>query len=439
MLVDEVYCTKSGVLESPPNGGNGLYSRHTMHSRTKYNWSRKSLDELEKFYWNTIAVDMRRAGLNPDTNPPSYEWLVEHGYSGLAYTLREHHDLTLREFFVDVAGVEAGSSDGYPWGIDAETTIREVESYLSTLERRKGLKETTIESKQTRLATYARVYAELHGQANLIERVTSADTRTEEITRALAVFDELDESLSSDESKIRYLTDVNQFYEHLRRRGKAAYNPVENFREEYGWQRSEPDNAGLDAHQVRAIYREADGADELLVLALCAWGLRRNEVASLHHRQLVLEGDDPHIAFDDRKNGPGTVALIYGLDAVEERLVTLSDDEWNGYLFPSARSTSGHIAPETVNNRFHRLAERAGVRVRGEIPTSKVGRRFWYLTYLESVEQLVDQLGFIADEQGSADATVVADNYLSEAKRRQYRREFMRERLAAAFGGEHAV
>jgi len=48
-------------------------------------------------------------------------------------------------------------------------------------------------------------------------------------------------------------------------------------------------------------------------------------------------------------------------------------------------------------------------------------------------KQLLEHLDAIAADQGSSDASVVLKNYLSETERRQYRREYMRDRLAEAF------
>ncbi len=112
---------------------------------------------------------------------------------------------------------------------------------------------------------------------------------------------------------------------------------------EYGWERDDPDNLTLSSEQVRRLYDAVETPDEeLLVLALCGWGLRRNEVASLHVSQLVLEGDDPHIHFEERKNGPGTVALIYGRETLADRIDTLGsvNREWTGYLFPSRQASN---------------------------------------------------------------------------------------------------
>lgn len=167
---------------------------------------------------------------------------------------------------------------------------------------------------------------------------------------------------------------------------------------------------------------------------MCAWDLRRNEVASLHDSPFERDGDDPHITFDERKNGPGTVALIYRGEALSERIDQLERrEEWSGYLFPSRQSTTGHITGGTVQARFKRLAEQVNVRVYGEEPTSKMGRRFWYTMYNQAMNDLLKNLDVIAAERGSSDPSVVLKNYLSEYERREYRREFMRKRLVEVF------
>jgi hypothetical protein len=154
--------------------------------------------------------------------------------------------------------------------------------------------------------------------------------------------------------------------------------------------------------------------------------------------QLVLEGEDPHIYFEERENDPGTVALVYGYEQLADHVDVLSarDHEWNGYLFPSMASSRGHIVGETAQSRFQRFANRAAVTVRGEAPTSKMGRRFWYTTYTDAQKQLIENLDVIAGDQGSSDANVVLENHLSEAERRKYRREFMYERLADIFDAD---
>ncbi|MCW8173704.1 hypothetical protein D8S78_24150 [Natrialba swarupiae] len=165
----------------------------------------------------------------------------------------------------------------------------------------------------------------------------------------------------------------------------------------------------------------------------CAWGLRRSELASLHARNIELQVDSPHLTFETRKNGPGTVALIYGQTALEDQVTRLSDrDDWNGYLFSSSDTRRDHVTGETINRRFKTIAARADVRVQGNLPTSKMGRRFWYSTYADAVETIIDRLQSVAHEQG-----VVIQWWCfrttSRKKRRGYLRDAMRDRLEKAF------
>jgi len=170
------------------------------------------------------------------------------------------------------------------------------------------------------------------------------------------------------------------------------------------------------------------------VLALGAWGLRPNEVASLSIDQFMLDdGDDERIIFEQRKNGPGEVALLFGVDVLKQRVVDLDEPGWEGYLFPSSRSSTGHITPQTVTNRFRELSVDAGVTVEGEPPTAKMGRRFWYTTYNEAVKEMLAGLEGVAADQGSASAEIVSQNYLSEAEKRRYRRESMHQELSKVF------
>ncbi len=63
-----------------------------------------------------------------------------------------------------------------------------------------------------------------------------------------------------------------------------------------------------------------------------------------------------------------------------------------------------------------------------------MARRFWYTAYQQATAGLLDRFEGIAEDQGSASAEVVAQNYLSDEEVRQARRDAMREKLAEAFG-----
>ncbi len=408
---------------------------------SQHQWARKSLSELVDFYYTEIRSVMEEADYNPKHGRPSYEWLAANGFSGLSYTLRKHHDLTVKEFFIDEVGLDDDTprgdnkESGYEWGIRSDETIEAIQTYLSTQRNRGELAPSTVVSRRSRLAEYARIYEQLHGPHSLTRNLTDIDERPAENDRCMEVFDVLKDRLSTDQSRLKYLGDVQQFYDHQVRFEGAKYNPLDGANDQFRWEIDTPDNKTVDADGMRAIYEAADSIDsQLLVLALGAWGLRPNEVASLSLDQFVLTDDeDNRIVFEQRKNGPGEVALLFGVDVLNQRIIDLDGPNWDGYLFPSSRSSTGHIAPQTVNERFKRLAEDAGVTVEGKTPTAKMGRRFWYTTYNDAVKQMMEGLEGIAADQGSASTEVVSQNYLSEAEKRRYRRESMRDELSVVF------
>ncbi len=306
------------------------------------NWSHHDLNGLEELYWDEIAPALRRDGRDPHTRP-SYETLADHGYSGLAYTLREHHDLTPKQFLSETVGLkdEDDSTEGYDWNIETERTQSAFESYLRSLNRRRNLADSTLASKRTHLSAYAETYRDLHGTDDLLGPLDAHDQRGEEIDRAYEVLDVFNAERSTDASKIEYTATVASWYHRLVRHGRAEFNPLEHATTEFGWERNNPDNHPLDASDVRALYDAADSLeDRLLVVALAGWGLRSGEVARLHQRQFVgSNSDDPHLDFEKRKNGPSSVSLLYGLDVLKDRWNDLAEDEtWNGYLFlPAVR------------------------------------------------------------------------------------------------------
>ncbi|WP_254547239.1 site-specific integrase [Halomarina pelagica] len=404
----------------------------------EYRWSQQSLADLQYLYWRDIAPDREADGFNPETERPSYQWLVEHGFGGIQYALREHHDLTVKEFFVDVVGIP-DDQQGFVWPTEDEATQQALASFLDRLRHRQGRTESRVRTVRSHLAKYVRAYRDVHGHARLLEQLGDTSARPAEIQRVLAAMDAVGTALGTDASRLEYLGDVQRFYRHLQNRGHAAYNPLANASEEFGWERSEPDNPTLTAADVRALYQAAETTEErLVIVGLAAWGLRPAELTALSVSQVTLDPDDPHLTFDDRKNGPGTVALIYGLDVLADRVDELDDSdedtpEWNGYLFPSQRSSTGHIAQGTLRSRFDTLATRAEVTVDGRAPTPKMGRRFWYATYTRATAAILESLQAVADDQGSTSPEVVLRNYLSEERRRALRRQFMRARLSNAF------
>jgi len=73
--------------------------------------------------------------------------------------------------------------------------------------------------------------------------------------------------------KLKYYSEIRQFYEYLANFRRARYNPINPVANQYDWERSKPDNPTVDRGGMRRIFHEADNpADQLLVLGLGAWG-----------------------------------------------------------------------------------------------------------------------------------------------------------------------
>jgi hypothetical protein len=93
------------------------------------------------------------------------------------------------------------------------------------------------------------------------------------------------------------------------------------------------------------------------------------------------------------------------------------------------------VTRDTIRNWFQKLAAEADLpdQIEGERPSPQLCRRFWYDTYTAVLEGVLEGVEEIAAEQGSSDPQVVMQNYLSDSRSRQLRREFMREQLTDIF------
>ncbi|GCF16139.1 hypothetical protein Harman_40740 [Haloarcula mannanilytica] len=408
---------------------------------TDTRYSTMDLADCESFYRETVVPAMENHGLDPNTETPTYAWLNGQ-FPGFVKHLQRQFDLSPGQFYDEIGVPEVESSTG-PFDFLSDNTRQAIEDYLDELETRRGRAAATIETRRSILRRYAKAYTNIHYTKDLLAPLEDPDERVAEMDRVATTFDaldQLDDALTTLASRRKYVQDTRQFYKHLVMFGDAEYNPLADLEIRFGWDETPSwDNKALDRTAVQRLYTAAtDPRDRFIVVACCGWGLRPSEVASLHIRQLNLDPDDdshPYIEFADgeRKNGPGTVALLAGLETVNKRIETLSDQDWNGYLLPSPAANTGHLTAETVRRRFKSVAEVADVTVDGARPTPKTGRRFWYTTYGAAVRRVAERFEGVAAEQGSASAQVVLDNYLSESEARSHRRAEMRETLAGLF------
>lgn len=407
-------------------------------------WTACSLGDFADLYWKEIAPCLEAAGLDPRSDRPTHQWFRDHGARAFLAALRRHHGRSFGEFWNE--DLDLGDAEGYAWATTDEGTIDALERFLERRESRYGLASSSVATLRTRLNLYVRAYREANGTDDLLTPVRRDRERPayEAVDACYVAFDWLNEGGEREYSahtlqRVRRVVDA--WYQHLVGRRIASVNPASGLYDEFKWEVEDSPTPALTADHVQQLMQAAETTRErLLVVALAGWGLRASEVAALHVSQFHrdVSGDDvPFVAFDDRKNGPGEVSLLFGLEVLDARIDELAaDDAWTGYVFPSSLGETPHVTRDTVRNWFQKLAQAADLpdRIRGERPSPQLCRRFWYDTYTAVLEGVLDGVDEIAAEQGSSDPRVVMQNYLSDSRSRNLRREFMRTQLTAAFG-----
>ena len=408
-------------------------------------WTSCSLEDFADLYWDEIAPCLKADGIDPTNEKPTHQWFREHNARSFLAALRRHHDRSFGVFWAENLGLGEDEA-GYTWDTTDEKTIEALEQFLDRRESRYSLATSSIETLRTRLNLYVRAYREANGTDDLLTPIQrDQDTPAyEAVDACYAAFDWLNQGTEREYSartlqRVRRVVDA--WYQHLVGRRIAAMNPASGLYDEFKWEVETSPTPSLSANHIQKLMQVANTTrDRLLIVALAGWGLRASEVAGLQISQFqrdVPDDDVPYIAFESRKNGPGEVSLLFGLDVLDDRIDDLADDAaWTGYLFPSSQGKTPHVTRDTIRNWFQNLAAEANLprQIGGERPSPQLCRRFWYDTYTAVLEGVLEGVDEIAAEQGSSDPQVVMQNYLSDSRSRQVRREFMRDQLAAAFG-----
>ncbi|WP_254280789.1 tyrosine-type recombinase/integrase [Haloarcula marina] len=407
-------------------------------------WTSCSLEDFTELYWEEITPCLEAEGIDPESEKPTHKWFRDHDARAFLAALRRHHDRSFGEFYDEYLGL--GSEEGYSWSTSDEKTVEALEKFLDRRKSRYSLASSSVDTLRTRLNLYVRAYSEANETDDLISPIQrdSDNPAYEAVDACYAAFDWLNEGTEynySAQTLQRVRRVVDAWYQHLVGRRIASINPASGLYDEFKWEIEDSPTPSLSASHIRDLVEAATSTRErLLVVTLAGWGLRASEVAALHVSQFqrdVPEDDVPFITFENRKNGPGEVSLLFGMDVLDARIDEQADDEeWMGYLFPSTQGETPHVSRDTIRNWFQDLASKAGLpdRIEGERPSPQLCRRFWYDTYTAVLEGVLEGVDEIAAEQGSNDPRVVMQNYLSNSRSRRVRREFMREQLATAFG-----
>ncbi|MFP9061684.1 tyrosine-type recombinase/integrase [Natrialbaceae archaeon A-chndr2] len=408
-------------------------------------WTSCSLKDFTDLYWDQIAPCLEAEGIDPTSEKPTHQWFRNHDGRAFLAALRRHHDRSFGEFWIEDLGLR-DDEEGYAWSTADERTIDALEQFLDRRESRYSLATSSVDALRTRLNLYVRAYQEANGTDDLLTPIHREQETPayEAVDACYAAFDWLNEGKEREYSaqtlqRVRRVVDA--WYQHLVGRRIASMNPASGLYDEFKWEVKDSPTPSLSANHIRKLMQAATTTrEQLLVVALAGWGLRASEAAALHISQFqrdVPEDNVPFITFESRKNGPGEVSLLFGMDTFDSRIDELAeDDTWTGFLFPSSQGETPHVTRDTIRNWFQNLALNAGLpdQVEGQRPSPQLCRRFWYDTYTAVLEGVLEGIDEIAAEQGSNDPRVVMQNYLSDSRSRRVRREFMRKHLNTAFG-----
>lgn len=420
-----------------------------LQDRTTIPWEEFTKEDFINFYWETIAPVLEREGYEVDKPQPAHAYRSL-GMGRYIAAIRRHFDCTFKEFLQNEIGLETGGDEHeINWATDDDRTQDLLDDFIDDLRRRNS----NIESENTlqRIAynqnSFLEEFETAHGTSKLVPTLEELD-EDEIYDYVLDVYDLLNERVNSVNTKTRYIEDHGKFFSYLSRPGgPLTSNPIPDIAKRFNWTRKEVDaleRPALDWEQVQDLWYATETLEEkVLVIAACAWGLRTNEIASLHINNLHFDPgpgapfNGPVVTFEQRKNQPNPVNVIFGRTVVNERIDQLRNqygDEWNGYLFPSRDRRSEHLESKSILiRRFKPLANRAGVTVNGKSPNLKMARRFWYHNYWEGQQRLFELVTYAAEEQGSTDPEVVVENYLGDLSRLEFMRLWMRSGLGEAF------
>lgn len=396
-------------------------------SREYRNWSH-DLASLQQI-GEELLEEWRAQKPNSPRDYPTVRWMTANGYSHLRHILRVKHDMGTPEFFT--LFTSAGSKE-YEWHIDDVATIERANAYLEDRVECRDWAHSTLRTNRARINEVLRRFNEEYGESRVIALANDPSVETEVYDAFKEVGKSLRDELVSDESVHQYVRDTHRFFEWLDRSSRIEYDPMSDIEEEFRWEfGSEP--SPLMGSQVKRLWIVAETDEErMLVIGYCVWGVRTKELPAIHVDQFDFDADDPKIVFEDedRKNGQGEVTLMFGLDALASLLDKRArQPDWNGCLFPSDDDERPALCGKTMRKRFTNLCRKAGVTIDGEVPTPKQGRSFYYNILADAETDLLEFAAKAAQEQGGVDATSVRDYYLTEERRRHYRRVFFRQRI----------
>lgn len=397
----------------------------------------------------------RKDGKNPDVKP-THEWLRDNGFIGIQ-NFADRKNKTVDDVLLDDCGFESRKQKPLP-GTHAETK-QLVHKWLQDEDKEfKELNSTSIANAWTHMRRLMEIAGDAFGSNNLLRPARASPGKNVRLT--LALFRAMNDELASEGARQNYGTTLSKFYEYLLLLGEVKSNPAKKALQKMNWtyNRTQPERA-LTPKQVRMCWAETEPVngdsinefstktmrkvmeEKVLFLLLAGCGARTSDPLIINAQEdIIFSPDDPRICFDDdRKNGPGTVPIMAGLDYFD-RYVGLLDEEGQEMMFPSEVSEDGTRSDAWVRSKISTIVDRAGVRLHDDSkPTPKHFRQFWYNEYSRAYDAYISKMEYIAKEQSSASAEIVNKHYMAGHQQRDHFRQFAKSHFETAFPADIVI
>ena len=379
-----------------------------------------------------VREQLRAEGKDPEIKP-TYEWLRQHGYSGIqGYAARNNS--TVDEILINVCGFR--KAEHKPLPVNHVETKKLIEQWLSDEDIEfSRWNDVSVSNARSHLRKLLQISRNELGSTNLLRPARAPPGKNVRLT--LDLMRGLNNNLESEGARYNYASTLSDFYEYLTMIGEADSNPLEMVLPRMGWtySRSGPGEI-LKPAQVRQCWDSTENlVEQIIVLTIAGAGARTGDLQIINAvEDIRLELADPVIIYgENRKNGPGVVPLLAGHQYYEAYIEQLEE---NGYevLLPSDQSQDGTRSGKWIRDTVEDIVDRAEVRLPdGSKPTPKHFRRFWFNEYLSAYEAYISIVERVASDQGSVSAAIVDKHYLANHRSRDHFRRFAESHFESAF------
>lgn len=390
---------------------------------------------------------LKRDGLSPNIMP-SWEYITAntpYSAEGLNINCKKNLGKTLHEHLHD-EGFGLTSSSYY--ATTHNPTIKSIQYYLSSLEKRKGWSNNTISSVKSALKKATVIIKKLDIDSELLSlgKCTTPSEKLQKRQLMIDIFDELNKELE-DGTMSNYTHYIDEYYATISNKYQIDQNPAQEVLEEYEFTRKKSDPRPVTESELNRLWTTLNSITEspyerhelddwrlwmkILIVFMIAVGPRSCEIEQFDTRSQLQLDQDPHVIFKERKNlsrneGPVEVPIMFGKKFIRMTADYLEEINAEGALIPSPQSSSGCRCASTLNNWIARLCELSDIEFEEHLTIVNF-RKTWKTQYHKALRKNRKYIKFISEEDNKKGPESDREDYIDPVENRRAVRELGRE------------